>query len=98
MYQSFFSLKQKPFAIASNPSFLFLSQRHQEALSYLLYGIQERVCFIEITGEVGTGKTTICRALLNQLDDKTKTAFLFNSTLSGPSLIRTIIDDFGINP
>jgi len=97
MYLSFFSLKQKPFAITSNPSFLFLSQRHQEALSYLTYGIKERVGFIEITGEVGTGKTTICRALLNQLDDKTKTAFIFNSTLSGHPLIQTIIDDFGIN-
>jgi len=67
-------------------------------LSYLTYGIKERVGFIEITGEVGTGKTTICRALLNQLDDNTKTAFIFNSTLSGPPLIQTILDDFGINP
>src|SRR3989338_1645547 len=98
MYQKFFSLQQKPFTITSNPSFLFLSRRHVEALSYLTYGIKERVGFIEITGEVGTGKTTICRALLNQLDDTTKTAFIFNSTLSGPPLIQTIIDDFVINP
>ena len=96
MYQSFFSLKQKPFAITSNPSFLFLSQRHQEALSHLLYGIKERVGFIEITGEVGTGKTTICRALLNQLDSRTKTAFVFNSTLSGPPLIQAIMEDLGV--
>src|SRR3989344_5576955 len=96
MYQSFFSLKQKPFAITSNPSFLFLSQRHQEALSYLTYGIRERAGFIEITGEVGTGKTTICRALLNQLDHRTKTAFIFNSTLSGTPLIQTIMEDLGI--
>ena len=64
----------------SNPSFLYLSQRHKEALSYLAYGIKERVGFIEITGEVGTGKTTVCRALLNQLDERTKTAFIFNSS------------------
>src|SRR3989338_1330030 len=96
MYQSFFCLKQKPFAITSNPSFLFLSQRHQEALSYLTYGIKERVGFIEITGEVGTGKTTICRALLNQLDDKTKTAFIFNSNLTGLELMQTVVEDLGI--
>ena len=96
MYESFFSLKQKPFAITSNPSFLFLSHRHQEALSNLLYGIKERVGFIEITGEVGTGKTTICRALLNQLDDTTKTAFLFNSNLSGLQMMQTIMEDLGI--
>ncbi len=96
MYQSFFSLKQKPFAITSNPSFLFLSQRHREALSYLTYGIKERAGFIEITGEIGTGKTTVCRALLNQLDDKTKTAFIFNSNLSGLQLMQTIMEDLGI--
>lgn len=96
MYESFFSLKEKPFTIAANPSFLFLSQRHQEALSYLTYGIKERVGFIQITGEVGTGKTTICRALLNQLDEKIKSAFIFNSDLSGTQLMETILDDFGI--
>ncbi len=96
MYLSFFALKQKPFTITSNPSFLFLSQRHKEALSYLTYGIHERVGFIEITGEVGTGKTTICRALLNQLDEKTKTAFIFNSDLSGLQLLQTIVADLGI--
>src|SRR3989338_9215734 len=96
MYLSFFSLKEKPFAITSNPSYLFLSQRHKEALSYLTYGIKERAGFIEITGEVGTGKTTLCRALLNQLDETVKTAFIFNSTLSGPEIGRTIIDVIGI--
>src|SRR3989338_10433961 len=96
IYLSFFSLKEKPFAITSNPSYLFLSQRHKEALSYLTYGIKERAGFIEITGEVGTGKTTICRALLNQLDEKTKTAFIFNSSLSELQLLQTIIEDLGI--
>lgn len=96
MYESFFALKQKPFAIATNPSFLFLGQRHREALSYLTYGIKERVGFIEITGEIGAGKTTICRALLNQLDEKTKTAFIFNSNLTELQLMQTIIEDLGI--
>ena len=96
MYLSFFSLKEKPFAITSNPSYLFLSQRHKEALSYLTYGIKERAGFIEITGEIGAGKTTVCRALLNQLDEKIKTAFLFNSNLSGLQLMQTIVEDLGI--
>jgi general secretion pathway protein A len=96
MYESFFALKQKPFTITANPSFLYLSQRHKEALSYLSYGIKERVGFIEITGEVGTGKTTICRALLNQLDETTKTAFIFNSNVSESQLMQTIVEDLGI--
>ena len=96
MYESFYALKQKPFSVTSSPSFLFLSQRHKEALAHLTYGIRERVGFIEITGEVGTGKTTICRALLNQLDEKTRTAFIFNSNLSESQLMQTIIEDFGI--
>lgn len=62
----------------------------------MTYGIKERTGFIEITGEVGTGKTTICRALLDQLDHRTKTAFIFNSNLSGTSLIQTIMEDLGI--
>lgn len=83
--------------MTSNPSFLFLSERHKEALSALLYGIHERVGFIEMTGEVGTGKTTICRALLNELDsNKVKTAFIFNSNLSGNHLMQSIIEDLGI--
>lgn len=65
-------------------------------MSSLSYGIRERVGFIEITGEIGTGKTTICRALLNQLDEKTKTAFIFNSSLSELQLLQTIIEDLGI--
>ncbi|MBI4432608.1 MAG: AAA family ATPase [Candidatus Omnitrophica bacterium] len=96
MYESFFALKQKPFSLTSNPSFLYLSRRHKEAMSSLLYGIKERAGFIEITGEIGAGKTTLCRALLNQLDKKTKTAFIFNSNLSGTQLMQTIVEDFGI--
>ena len=96
MYDIFYSLKQKPFSVTSNPSFLFLSRRHKEALAHLFYGIKERVGFIEITGEVGTGKTTICRALLNQLDEKIKTAFIFNSNVSEMQLMQTIVEDLGI--
>ena len=96
MYESFYALSKKPFSITSNPSFLYLSQRHKEALVHMMYGIRERVGFIEITGEVGTGKTTVCRALLNQLDDTVKTAFIFNSSLSEIQLLQTILEDLGI--
>lgn len=96
MYESFYGLKEKPFGVTSNPAYLFLSQRHQEALSCLLYGIRERVGFIEMTGEVGTGKTTVCRALLDQLDERTRSAFIFNSNLSELQLLQTIVEDLGI--
>ena len=96
MYETFFDLAKKPFSITSNPFFLFLSERHKEALAHMMYGIRERVGFIEITGEVGTGKTTLCRALLNQLDEKTRTAFIFNSNMSELQLMQTIVEDFGI--
>lgn len=96
MYETFYSLNKKPFSITSSPYFLFLSRKHKEALAHLKYGIQERVGFIEITGEVGTGKTTLCRCLLNELDEKTKTAFIFNSNLSEIQLMQNIVEDFGI--
>ncbi len=96
MYDTFYALRQKPFSVTSNPFFLFLSERHKEALAHLAYGIKERVGFMEITGEVGTGKTTLCRALLNQLDEKIKTAFIFNSNVSEAQLMQTIVEDLGI--
>ncbi len=96
MYREFFGLKEKPFNITSDPNFLFLSRVHKEAFSHLLYGINQRKGFLEITGEVGAGKTTLCRALLSQLDRKTKTAFIFNSTLPELQLIQAILEDYGI--
>lgn len=97
MYKQFFGLKEKPFNVTSDPNFLFLSRVHKEAFSHLLYGIKERKGFLEITGEVGAGKTTLCRALLNQLDKNTKTAFIFNSTLPELQLLQCILDDFGLS-
>ncbi len=98
MYKEFFGLKEKPFSVTSDPNFLFSSRIHKEALSHLLYGINERKGFLEITGEVGAGKTTLCRALLNQLDKNTKTAFILNSTLPESQLLAAILEDFGIAP
>lgn len=96
MYREFFGLKEKPFNVTSDPNFLFLSRVHKEAFSHLLYGIKERKGFLEITGEVGAGKTTLCRALINQLDRKTKSAFIFNSTLPELQLLQAMLEDFGI--
>src|SRR3989338_6788873 len=96
MYREFFGLKEKPFNVTSDPNFLFLSRVHKEAFSHLLYGIKERKGFLEITGEIGAGKTTLCRALINQLDRKTKSAFIFNSTLPELQLLQSMLEDFGI--
>jgi general secretion pathway protein A len=96
MYKEFFGLKEKPFNVTSDPSFLFLSRAHKEAFSHLIYGIKERKGFLEITGEIGAGKTTLCRALLASLDKNTKSAFVFNSTLPELQLLRCILEDYGI--
>jgi putative secretion ATPase, PEP-CTERM locus subfamily len=97
MYRQFFGLKEKPFNITSDPSFLYLSRVHKEAFAHLLYGIKERKGILEITGEIGAGKTTLCRALLNHLDINTKSAFIFNSTLPEMQLFQTILEDFGVS-
>src|SRR3989338_111333 len=96
MYREFFGLKEKPFNVTSDPNFLFLSRIHKEAFSHILYGIKERKGFLEITGEVGAGKTTLCRAILNQLDSNTKSAFIFNSNLPEMQLLQAIVEDFGL--
>jgi general secretion pathway protein A len=98
MYYAFFGLQETPFSITPDPRFLFLSQSHQEALGHLLYGIEERKGFITITGEVGTGKTLLCRALLNRLGRHVRTALIFNSFMSELDLLRSINEDFGIPP
>ncbi|MDD5174575.1 MAG: XrtA/PEP-CTERM system-associated ATPase [Candidatus Omnitrophota bacterium] len=97
MYRQFFGLREKPFNITSDPGFLYLSRVHKEAFAHLIYGIKERKGFLEITGEIGAGKTTLCRALLNHLDINTKSAFIFNSTLPEMQLFQTILEDFGVS-
>ncbi len=98
MYESFYNLKENPFNITPDPTFFFLSRRHQEALSSLIYGIKAKKGFIEITGEVGSGKTTLCRCLLNSLDASVKTALILNPHLSDQQMIRTIVEEYGIKP
>jgi len=96
MYCPFFGLQEKPFSLTPDPRFLFLSLSHQEALGHLLYGIEERKGFITVTGEVGTGKTLLCRALLDRLGRHVQTALIFNSFLLEIELLRSINEDFGI--
>ena len=96
MYLPYFNLREPPFNLTPDPRFLYLSAQHEEALSHLLYGINERKGFIEITGEVGTGKTLLCRALLEQLDDSVSTALVLNSYLSQRELLQAICRDFGL--
>lgn len=96
MYTKFYNLKENPFNVTSDPTFLFMSKKHREALSFLIYGIEQRKGFLEVTGEIGTGKTTICRALLNKLDNKVKTAFIINPDLSELQLLSSIAEDFGL--
>ena len=96
MYLDFYGLRENPFNVTSDPNFLYFGKTHKDALSHLLYGINERKGFIEVTGEVGTGKTTICKAMLNQLENTTKTAFILNSNLSGTELLEAILEDYGL--
>ena len=96
MYLSFFRLKDLPFNLTPDPRFLFMSTSHQEAFDHLLFGINERRGFIEVVGGIGTGKTTLCRALVEELGDNISTALVFNSLLSEIELLRAINDDFGI--
>ena len=96
MYRNHFQLKTRPFSVTSDPAFLFLSKKHREAFDSLLYGIDQRVGFIEITGEIGSGKTTLCRALLNRLPREIQTAYLFNSSLSEVQFLQTFLSDLGL--
>lgn len=98
MYLDFYGLRENPFNVTSDPDFLYLSHTHKEALNHLLYGIDNRKGFVEITGEIGAGKTTLCRALLKQLDEKTKTSLIFNSNLPENQLLEAVLNDFGITP
>jgi len=96
MYEKFFSFREKPFKLVPNPAYLFLSKSHEETLAHLNYALAEGDGFVEITGEVGTGKTTLCRAFLESLDSDTIAAYIFNPRLGPRQLIRAINDEFGI--
>jgi putative secretion ATPase (PEP-CTERM system associated) len=96
MYEKFYGLREKPFNVTPDPRFLFPSPHHREALAHIQYGVQARRGFVVITGEVGTGKTTLVHTLLNGLDSSTKTAVIFSTYLTAKGLLRLLIADFGI--
>jgi general secretion pathway protein A len=97
MYNDYFGLREPPFSIAPNPQYLFMSPRHREALAHLLYGIQSDGGFILLTGEVGTGKTTVCRCLLEQIPEDVDTAYILNPKQTAQELLATACDEFKIN-
>jgi general secretion pathway protein A len=96
MYTTYFGLKENPFNLTPDPQYFFLSQQHSEALNHLIYGINEKKGFIVVTGGIGTGKTTISRTLLTELDDSVASALVFNPSLSDMELLKTIVQEFGI--
>ena len=99
MYNDFYGFSDKPFDVTTNPHFLFLTERHKEALASLLYGIQERRGIMVLLGEVGTGKTTLLKAAVKRLEDSVKIAFLFNTACNYEELMEMVLDAFGIyNP
>lgn len=96
MYLDFFQLKEFPFNVTPDPRFLFFSDRHREAYESLLYGVEHRKGFIILTGEVGCGKTTICRSVLNNLPGTVHSALILNPSLTASQLVRSILVDLGL--
>lgn len=96
MYTSYFGLNEIPFSIAPDPLYLYMSEQHREALAHLQYGIKRDGGFVLLTGEVGAGKTTLCRSLLEQLPEGVDVAFVFNPKVSAIELLETICDELGI--
>ncbi|MFA6600235.1 MAG: AAA family ATPase [Candidatus Omnitrophota bacterium] len=98
MYLTFFGLREFPFNLTPDPKFLYSTRYHREALSSLLYGIENRCGFIQITGEVGAGKTLLCRTLLQRLGAQVHSSLVFNPKLSESELLQVIVEDFGLHP
>ena len=96
MYWEYFGFEENPFSISPDPRYLYMSKRHQEALAHLVYGIGEAGGFVLLSGEVGTGKTTICRSLIEQLPDTVDLAFVLNPRLNEIELLATICDEMGV--
>jgi general secretion pathway protein A len=97
LYNHYFHFSESPFSIAPDPRFIYMSARHQEGLAHLLYGINFGGGFVALTGEVGTGKTTLCHCLLQQLPENVDIALILNSKLNAIELLATICDELGIS-
>jgi general secretion pathway protein A len=96
MYEDYYGFVEKPFSLTPDPRYLYRSESHANAFELLQYGIRRREGFIVVTGDIGTGKTTLCRALLDQLDRRTFTALVLNPFISEDDLLRLILQDFGV--
>jgi len=96
MYAQHFGLKQAPFSIAPDPRYLFMSERHREALAHLLYGVRGEGGFVVLTGEIGAGKTTVCRCFLEQIPERCSVAYIFNPKLTVEELLKTVCAEFHI--
>src|SRR4051812_49336524 len=96
MYMRFFGLKQEPFSLAPDPRYLYMSKRHREALAHLLYGVGGGGGFVLLTGEIGAGKTTVCRCFLEQIPRRCNVAYIFNPKLTVTELLKSVCDEFGI--
>src|SRR3954454_11039675 len=98
MYMRFFGLKQEPFSLAPDPRYLYMSKRHREALAHLLYGVGGGGGFVLLSGEIGAGKTTVCRCFLEQIPENTNVAYIFNPKLTVIELLKAVCDEFGVRP
>src|SRR5262245_48942025 len=96
MYAAHFGLKREPFSIAPDPRYLFMSERHREALAHLLYGVRGGGGFVLLTGEIGAGKTTVCRCFLEQVPQNCNVAYIFNPRQTAEELLESICEDFRI--
>ena len=96
MYAEYFSLRERPFSLTPDPDFLYLSGSHRQALDHLLFGLESGEGFIVVTGDIGVGKTTVCRALLRRLPERFSTALVVNTLVTEKELLRTALDDFGV--
>ncbi|ACB34764.1 Peptidoglycan-binding domain 1 protein [Leptothrix cholodnii SP-6] len=97
MYASFFGLQQEPFSIAPDPRYLYMSEHHREALAHLLYGIRGGGGFVLLTGEIGAGKTTVCRCFLEQIPEQCNFAYIFNPKLTVHELLKAVCEEFGVD-
>ncbi|HUP42662.1 MAG TPA: AAA family ATPase [Thermoanaerobaculia bacterium] len=98
MYNEFYGFREPPFNVTPDPRFLFFSGRHREAFDHLLFGIRERKGFVQLTGEVGAGKTTLCRAILDHLGPRYHTALILNPCMTATQLLRAILTELGLEP
>src|SRR5688500_5041911 len=98
MYERFYQLRERPFALSPDPDYLYPSRVHREALDYLRYGLESHAGFVVITGEIGSGKTTLVQTLLRGLDSQTTVGRIVNTMLEPRELLETIMIDFGLDP